>query len=660
MNKYFENYSKNINRINILIVLFALIILINFFSNQIISNPPLKKLITKHGYKEKTIYGKRGKITDSKNRELAVSINKYTFWVNTNRRNDQEYIANLFSDSFNKSSEYYIEKLKNKSNYLILEKNITDKDAEKILKNWNKNRTSGLNKDKKINRLYKYNKTGCQTIGYVNNIGDGIIGVEKSLNELLSGDTIKIKLRKGPKGGYYRDLTIQQDSINGFDIQLTIDIEIQKIIQEELKIICDKSYAKSANAILMNPYNGDIIAMASVPEFDPNKYSNYSIESYKNRVISESYEPGSTLKIVPLALALDLNISSLQDSFYCENGKYKLTNNLWLHDHEEHENLSLEEIMIYSSNIGFSKLSDNFNNKNLFKYLKYFGFGTRSFISLANEEKGKIRNLSNWSRTSKKYISIGQEISITNLQLALAYSAIANNGYLVKPNIIKKVSKNNLEKKYIIDKYIRKVINKKTSKKILSTLDKVTKIGTAQDINLNGYKVAGKTGTAQKSVNGEYTKFTSTFASIFPSDNPRYVLIVTIDEPKYGYHWASMSAVPASKEIIKRMVVIDETLHYAITNNKYPNSKELYKNEKIMLGNFISENKSTENNNQLPFPNIKGKTLTEAIKIVKKYKIKLNPNGGISGKIFSQSIRPGTLFQSGEICNVELKNHEIK
>ena len=206
--------------------------------------------------------------------------------------------------------------------------------------------------------------------------------------------------------------------------------------------------------------------MASVPEFDPNKYSNYSIESYKNRVISESYEPGSTLKIVPLALALDLNISSLQDSFYCENGKYKLTNNLWLHDHEEHENLSLEEIMIYSSNIGFSKLSDNFDNKNLFKYLKYFGFGTRSFIPLANEEKGKIRNLSNWSRTSKKYISIGQEISITNLQLALAYSAIANNGYLVKPNIIKKVSKNNLEKKYIIDKYIRKVINKKTSKKI--------------------------------------------------------------------------------------------------------------------------------------------------------------------------------------------------
>ena len=265
-----------------------------------------------------------------------------------------------------------------------------------------------------------------------------------------------------------------------------------------------------------------------------------------------------------------------------------------------------------------------------------------------------IRNL---GTSSEKYISIGQEISITNLQLALAYSAIANNGYLVKPNIIKKIYKNKTEKKYIVNKYIRKVVNEETAQSILSTLNEVTKTGTAKDINLKGYKIAGKTGTAQKSINGEYTKFVSTFASIFPSDNPEYVLIVTIDEPKYGYHWSSMSAVPASKEIIKKMVIANEDLHYAITNNNHQNAKEINKNKKIMLGNFIN---TESNKNQTLFPNIKGKTLTEAIKIAKEYNIKLNPRGEISGKIFSQSIKPGSLFKNGQICNVRLKDNEIK
>ena len=179
--------------------------------------------------------------------------------------------------------------------------------------------------------------------------------------------------------------------------------------------------------------------MASIPDFDPNNYHTYNIENFRNRVISDAYEPGSTFKIIPLALSLEKNTFSLSDSIYCEEGEFLLSSNKKLHDHEPHALLSLEDIMAYSSNIGFAKLSESFNNDDLYKFLKYFGFGTKSFISLNNESQGIIRNTSNWSKTSKNYISIGQELSITNLQLALAYSAIANGGFLVRPNIVKNV-----------------------------------------------------------------------------------------------------------------------------------------------------------------------------------------------------------------------------
>ena len=200
-------------------------------------------------------------------------------------------------------------------------------------------------------------------------------------------------------------------------------------------------------------------------------------------MISDAYEPGSTFKIIPLALSLESNTFSLSDSIYCEEGEFLLSSNRKLHDHEPYSLLSLEDIMAYSSNIGFAKLSDSFNNDDLYKFLKYFGFGTKSFISLNNESQGMIRNTLNWSKTSKNYISIGQELSITNLQLALAYSVIANGGFLVKPNIVKNVIQNiNTENIFNKKNYlIRRVISEKTADLIMQTLDKVIVLDVPDD-----------------------------------------------------------------------------------------------------------------------------------------------------------------------------------
>ena len=549
-NKYFEIYSKRINNLNVIIICISLYILFNFFYLQIFDHPELSNQINKDSIKTRTSIGDRGKILDRNKHELAVTTNKYDFWVNTYKKFDKEKIASLFTEVFNKDKNYYLSELKKQSNYLIIEKNVPNDEAYLILNKIKK--IKGLRYNKRSNRFYKYNEFGSQVIGYVDNSGNGIIGIEGELNNILNGDTVKIKLKKGAKGKYYEEDFLNTHNLSGYDIDLTIDINLQKILQEELRKAVNDNNSISANGLIVDPKNGEILAMASIPDFNPNYYNEFPMESFNNAVISNSYEPGSTFKILPYALILDNDLFDTNDSIFCENGVYKLSNNKLMHDHEENGMLSFEEILIHSSNIGISKLSDFYDDKSLFKIIKKFGFGNQTNIPLNNESSGKIRSFNQWSKTSKNYLSIGQELSITNLQLAMAYSAIANGGYLLKPSIVRKIYKNDKVIYENKNKIIRKVLDGNISDMILTMLEKVVSTGTATSMDLVEYDIAGKTGTAQKYKNGHLNNYIATFASIFPSNNPDYVMIISIDEPEYGKHWANLSAVPSSRESYKK------------------------------------------------------------------------------------------------------------
>ena len=641
-NKYFELYSKRINRMTAVLLSISIIIIFGYIKIQLFAQPNLKNIILKHGYKEKTILGNRGRIIDVNGKELVVTINRYTFWINTEEKYNKNLIVDLFSSTFNKSVDFYLSKLSETSKYVVLEKNVSDEKAENILIGMED--ITGIRFDKSPSRLYKYNNLASQTLGYINTEKVGLLGIEQSCNHLLIGDTINITLKKGANGNFYNTRILEDDKINGSDIHLTIDIEFQRILQEELLNMVNLTDSKGANGLIINPHNGEIIAMASIPDFNPNFYNEFDITSFKNSVISDSYEPGSTLKIVPYALALESGNYSSKDSIFCENGSYRLSNKLMLNDHEKHGFLSLEEILIHSSNIGISKVSESFNRESMYKFLKKFGFGNKTYLPLGNEAQGKVRRTSNWSKTSKNYISIGQEISVTNLQLALAYCSIANGGYIIKPTIIKNVIKNNNVSFTSKKNKIRRVLNENTAQNILNTLKLVVSDGTAQAINLIGYNIAGKTGTAQKSINGEYSEFISTFASIFPSDNPQFVMIISIDEPVYGKHWANLSAIPASREIIKRMLIMDKQFHLNTSNKLYTDT------------NVESENKSMSKQINVVevFPDFRGKTLRESLKIAEAIGIRLNPKG-ISGTVLNQSITPGTKLKPDMICNIKMK-----
>jgi len=646
MRNFFILYSKRINNLTIIILLYSVLLLSKFFTIQIIDKNNIKPIVQSKGTRTITEYGKRGSIYDVNNKELAISFKKYNFWVNTNQPFDRDLIANTFSKELGKSYEYYNNILDKKGKYVRIDKNISYLEAENILKKIDT--INGLNKEEVEQRFYPYDFLASQTLGYVDLNNLGITGIEGYFNEILSGDTLKTEIHKGAKGKYYKNIN-ENVRANGNDITLTIDIEFQEILQEELNKIVNKTNAESANGIILNPYNGEIIAMSSVPSFNPNKYYEFDKKNYINKVVSDSYEPGSTFKIIAASSLIDLNIHNDKKEFNCENGETILLNKKKLRDHEPHDNLTMQEIFAHSSNIGMSKIVNDLSEKDFYKYCKLFGFGTKTGISLSNEAKGNLRNLNDWSQTSKTYISIGQELSVTNLQLGMAYCAIANGGYLLKPSIVKTVNNDNEIFNSNKAEILRKIMEEDTATRILQYLENVVEYGTAQNLNLEGYRIGGKTGTAQKFINGSYSKdkFISSFASIFPLEKPKYVLLLSIDSPQYGYHWANLSAVPATKEIIKRIIVIDDDLH----SNK---SIAISTNQQLKK-NHHQENYKYYNKNEDSYivPNLRGKPLKEALAIANSKGLKLDPNG-ISGKIVWQSLKAGQKFNDDDICIVKV------
>ena len=651
MRKFFQLYSRNINRLSIGIYLFSLILILNFFKIQIIEKNTFKEHVNKIGYKVVNKYGKRGEILDKNKNILSQTITKYTFWVNTNKRYNSESISKLFSNNFNKPDSIYKEKLNKKSNYVIIEKNILHSDCRNILKEINK--IEGLEYTKNSKRFYPYNTLASQTLGFVNEDGFGQNGIEESLNTILSGDTIQTKLKKGLKGQFFDNN--KTNNLDGNKVQLTIDIEIQQILQDELYKTYKNTKAKSANGIIIDPFTGDIISIASIPDYNPNNYSNYNIENFRNRTITDSYEPGSTFKIIPMIAIYEDNLSS-DKKYFCENGEYTLNNGKKLNDHEKHDSLTVNEIFIHSSNIGISKIIQNINNKEIYRLCKSLGFGSNTGLPLKSESKGILRNLNNWSKCSKTYISIGQEIGVTNIQLALAYSSIANGGYLLKPHIVKNISKND---SMIYNREIeplRQVFNKEISNKILSSLEEVVIKGTAKNLNLNGYKIGGKTGTAQKFSDGKYSKneFVSSFASIFPIDKPKYVMIISIDSPEYGKHWSNESAVPTAKKIINRIIINDKSFLNKPSTILAKDNTADKANPTIEKINQIKKYSSySKEITKETMPNLKGKTLKEAISLASQNGIMLKPNT-LKGRVVWQSLKPGIKTKKDQICEIRL------
>jgi len=340
---------------------------------------------------------------------------------------------------------------------------------------------------------------------------------------------------------------------DGLNVVLTIDSVVQHIVETALADAMQKHAPKSVTGIVIRPGTGEILAMATLPDFDPNQPDTISPET-RNRVITDIMEPGSTFKIVVVSGALNNDIVKLTDEFDCERGHFDYAGQV-LHDHEPFGILTTEGIITKSSNIGAAKIGIKLGKQSLYDYAWDYGFGQRTGIPLPGEARGFLYPVKDWSKVSIVQIPMGHGVAVTRLQMAMAMAAIANNGWLMRPMIVSRLQNHDgsLVQQYAPQR-VRQVVSENTCREMIEALKTVvTKDGTAEGAAMKDYVVAGKTGTAQKAENGGYVpgKYISSFIGFFPADNPQICISIVMDEPKEGYYGGKVCG-PVFKDIADR------------------------------------------------------------------------------------------------------------
>ena len=380
----------------------------------------------------------------------------------------------------------------------------------------------------------------------------GVDGIERTMNSKLSGirgwrqTEIDVRLRE--------QVSLRGENIvphDGLNVVLTIDSVLQSKAEEALAEVMEKHTPVSASCMVVRPRTGEILAMASLPNFDPSKPDS-DVSVRRNRLIADIHEPGSTFKIIVVSGSLNDRIVSLRDSFFCEHGVWVYAGKT-LHDHPPgHGPLSVSEVITHSSNIGAAKIALRLGPDNLFRYMTDFGIGTKTGIPLLGEEKGIVRKVKDWQKISITRIAMGQEVAVTPLQMVMAMCAIANNGVLMKPMLVDRFE--NREGAVVLKlnpQPIRRVISETAAHDMVQALKTVvTTNGTAEKAALEHHIAAGKTGTAQKAGKGGYlpNKYFSSFIGFFPADRPELCIAVFLDDPREGYYGGRVAA-PIFKQL---------------------------------------------------------------------------------------------------------------
>lgn len=542
----------------IIFIVWSAIILFKLADLQIFRHKTYKKIIDAQNSRIVSIDSKRGDIFDRNEKCLATSIKAFSIYIEPSQWEGKENELKKLCDSLNLSKEAYenlIKGIKSKKQFAWVKRKITFEE-ENLVRSLNIEKIGMI---KEFKRVYPEGNLASHILGGVGIDEQGLEGVENFYDNILSGTKGKLCIyrdgKKIPQAYYIQEIVPPK---SGKSLVLTIDKFIQFLTDEILEKWVKKWEAKAGVAIVMDPKNGEILALSSYPRYDTNDFCKADENSKLNRAIRWIYEPGSTLKIPISAIVFERGRVKFDDVFDCRGGKIELYS-VSIKDHRSFSFLSFPEIIKYSSNVGAIKLALRMKENEIFYSLnEQFKFSQKTGIDLPGEEKGILRPPSQWSGISLGSIAIGQEIAVTPLQILRAISAIANNGFIVYPHILKKIKDGEREESPIFNPP-EKIMSEKTARTIKRIMEMVVEEGTGGKAKIEGLKVAGKTGTSQKFVNGRYSDsaYVASFVGLFPSDDPKYSVIVVIDEPK-GSYWGGEVAAPVFREIATGIIRIKD------------------------------------------------------------------------------------------------------
>lgn len=523
------------------------------FYLQVFRGPWLSKKAARQYEKSFVQKGKRGTIYDRDGNALAVSIEGTSIAAYLNQIEDKKSTSRALAGILRKDKRKLLRQFQAGQGFIWVKRQATPNEVSAV-------KTLGLKGVGFIpeySRFYPNKSVAAQVIGFTGIDGTGLEGAEYYYDHILSGTEQKYTVLKDALGrGFAKDQETKDTSYQSLhsskNIVLTLDRNIQYITQTALETSVKEFSAQSGMAVVMDPKTGEILALSHYPSFNPNVFEQYPRHLWRNRALTDPFEPGSTIKIFSAAAALSSGTCSPSTIFFCENGAYRVGRNT-IHDTHPRGWLSLQQIIKYSSNIGITKVVEMTGPEALYATLKNFGFGDKTGLDCPGETTGVLTPSNRWSKIDTSAIAFGQGMSTSAIQLVSAAAAIANGGTLMKPFIVQSITNEHGRiLKQTTPEIIRRAVSPEVAaivKRIMQTV--VTEGGTGTSAFLDGYTVGGKTGTAQKTdQSGSYArgKYTSSFIGFAPADDPRLVILVVIDEPTDA-HYGGTVAGPAFQKI---------------------------------------------------------------------------------------------------------------
>lgn len=515
----------------------------------------LQNYANRQYYRLIPLEAKRGKIFDRKERILAIGLQSYSVYADPLLIINKKEAAEKLAMTLDLSQEILKAKLAKEKRFVWIKRRIPWDIKEEITSL----KIKGIGFLREDRRLYPQEDLAASVLGIVDIDNKGLEGLELNYDKYLKGKDGWVRILKDSSS---RQVLLTPQSLTpqkGADLVLTLDAQLQYWVEEELKSAVEQAKAKSGSVILMDSTNGEILAMANYPGFNPNALEAKDTDNIKNRAISDMFEPGSVFKVVTLIAAIESEQFKDDDQFFCENGRYKIPGTI-LHDWKPYGDLTFTEVFKNSSNIGVGKIAAQLGALRLYEQIKKLRFAEKTGIDLPGEIKGTIKPTNRWSKTSLYMVPIGQEVGVTLIQMVRLFASVANGGYLVRPHIVKSIFFPAFAEAVKVKK--EKVLAKGVSARARKILFEVVEDGTGKKAKVKGVLIGGKTGTAQKfdPAIGRYSKskYRASFVGFISSIKRPVVLAVSIDEP-IGLHTGGSVGAPLFGRIVTKIVNYMET-----------------------------------------------------------------------------------------------------
>ena len=626
---FFKNVHIRIKLVLLGIFLIFIVIILKVFYIEVIDYKKLNKYASNLWSRNLPIKADRGIIYDRNGEILADNATTTSLVVIPNQIKDKKETTKKLSEILNVSYEDMYKHINKKTSIERVHpegRRLSYEIADKI-KNL---KLDGVYLVKESKRVYPFDSYMSHTLGFVGIDNQGLSGIELTYNDYLTGEDGAIKYFSDAKGNKLKLNEIYEQPQNGMNITLTINNEIQTSLERELSNAVTKYSPDRAVGLVMDPNTGEILAISARPNFSQENYKNYSIEEInRNLPVWATYEPGSTFKIITLSAALQENKVDLDKDTFTDTGAIKVENaTLHCWKHGGHGKETFLEVVENSCNPGFVVLGQRLGKSALFDYIDKFGFGKKTGVDLNGESAGILFDRSKVGPVELATTAFGQGVSVTPIQQVTAVSAAINGGTLYKPYIVKSINEpeTNTVVKENKPEVVRNVISKETSEKVRYALESVVANGSGRTSYIDGYRVGGKTGTAQKVENGRYmnNNYILSFIGFLPADNPKVVVYIAIDNPKGTVQYGGTTVGPLSKAVLKDCIK-------ALNIPKSEGGKE--------------KKYQWPNPKTIKVPDVTGKTVEEAKKELVGLNVIVNGEGD---KVTHQSPEPKTKLDEGK------------